>query len=284
MKGLALVLVLVGCSDSGGDATVDAGGDGSMPGDDAPDAALAGSAGCGMANAIATNQYVQRTIMVGGTPRSYVVRVPAGYDPQRRYPVVYQQHGCSGATDRESNNVPVHAQAAGNAIIVRGRAAGMCWDTAAAGVDVAFWDAMVAEVEATWCIDTTKRYLTGYSSGAFMTHRLGCIRADKIRAIATIAGGQAESGSCTGTVAAAVIHDVNDGTVNVSASVAARDSLLARNGCGMTTTPTNHSPCVEYGGCAAGKPVVWCQTSGRNHDRQDAFAGPVFWDFFEGLP
>jgi len=284
MKGLALVLVLFGCSDSEG-AAIDAGGDGPTGGGaDAPDAALAGSAGCGMANPIATNQYVQRTITVGGAARTYVVRVPTGYDPQRRYPVVYQQHGCSPAAERENNNVPVHAQAGTNAIIVRGRATGQCWDTSAAGVDVAFWDAMLAEVEATWCIDPTKRYLTGYSSGAFMTHRLGCIRADKIRAIATIAGGQAESASCTGTVAAVLIHDTNDGTVNVSASAAARDSLIARNGCGTATTPTSHSPCVEYGGCAPGKPVVWCQTSGRNHDRQDAFAGPVFWDFFAGLP
>ena len=284
MRHLGLLLVLMGCSDSGG-AAIDAGADGPPGGGaDAPDAALAGSAGCGMANTVATNIYAQRMIMVGGNPRAYVIRVPTGYDPQRRYPVIYQQHGCSGATDRESNNVALHAQAGANAIIVRGRAMGQCWDTAPAGVDVAFWDAMVADVEATWCIDTTKRLLTGYSSGAFMTHRLGCLRGDKIRGIATIAGGQAESNNCTGTVAAVVIHDTNDGTVNVSASIAARDSLLQRNGCGTTTTPTTQSPCVEYGGCAAGTPVVWCQTSGKNHDRQDAFAGPVFWDFLSRLP
>lgn len=280
MRQLALLLALVGCSDSGGAAT-DAGGDGA-PGGDATDAAIAGTAGCGMANTIATNQYVLRTITVAGATRTYAIRVPAGYDPQRTYPVVYQQHGCNSNPDHETNNVPLHALAGANAIIVRGRAAGQCWDTAPTGVDVPFWDAMVADVEATWCIDPGKRYLTGYSSGSFMTHRLGCIRADKIRGIATIAGGQAEN-NCTGTVAAVLIHDANDQTVNISASIAARDSLLARNGCGTTTTPTSHPPCVEYGGCSAGKPVVWCQTAGKDHDRQDALAGPIFWDFLSTL-
>lgn len=280
MRVLVLLVLLAACSDSGGAAT-DAGTDGGAGGD-GPDAAIAGTAGCGTANPIATNQYVLRTITVAGTQRTYAIRVPTGYDPRRRYPVVYQQHGCNSNPDHETNNVPLHALVGDGAIIVRGRASGQCWDTSPTGVDVPFWDAMVADVEATWCIDPGKRLLTGYSSGSFMTHRLGCIRADKIRGIATIAGGQAES-SCTGTVAAALIHDANDQTVNISASIAARDSLLARNGCGTTTTPTSHAPCVEYSGCATGKPVVWCQTSGKDHDRQDALAGPIFWDFLSGL-
>jgi polyhydroxybutyrate depolymerase len=281
---LLIALVLVGCSDSasqmqGDDQPQD---DAGIDGDPGP---IAGTAGCGKPSSLAIEQYVMRTITVGSGPRDYFIRIPAGYDPARRYPVIYQQHGCSTAPNRETNNVPLHAQVGSSAIIVRGKAASDCWDTGTNGVDVPYWDAMVADVEAGWCIDPAKRYLTGYSSGSFMTHRLGCLRADKLRGIATIAGGQAET-SCTGTVAALLIHDANDNTVNISASIAARDSLLTRNGCDKVTapTPTDHPPCVAYSGCAAGKPVVWCQTSGQDHSRQDAVAAPIFWDFLSKLP
>jgi poly(3-hydroxybutyrate) depolymerase len=276
-------LALAGCSSSGGgmqaddqpvdDAGIDTGGD-----------PILGTAGCGKASTIATNMYVARSITVGGGARDYFIRVPTGYDPARPYPVIYQQHGCSSGANRETNNVPLDTQVGANAIIVRGKAAGQCWDTAMNGPDIAYWDAMVADVEAAWCIDAAKRYATGYSSGSFMTHRLGCIRADKLRGIATIAGGQAES-NCPSTVGALLIHDLNDNTVNISASIAARDSHLTRNGCDKIAPPTatDHPPCVAYSACAAGKPVVWCQTTGKDHSRQDQLAGPIFWDFLSTL-
>ena len=245
---------------------------------------ILGTAGCGKASTIAANMYVMRSITVGAGSRDYFIRVPTGYDPANPYPVIYQQHGCSSGANRETNNVPLDSQVGANAIIVRGKAAGQCWDTAMNGPDIPYWDAMVADVEATWCIDAAKRYATGYSSGSFMTHRLGCIRADKLRGIATIAGGQAEA-NCPAMVGALLIHDANDNTVNISASIAARDSHLTRNGCDKVTAPTatDHPPCVAYAGCAAGKPVVWCQTAGQDHSRQDQLAGPIFWDFLSKL-
>jgi len=278
-----VVLALAGCSSSGGGAQAD---DQPEPdaGTDAGTTQSIGTAGCNKPSTIAEKAYVMRSITVGGGSRDYFIRLPMGYDPTKPYPVIYQQHGCSSGANRETNNVPLDNQVGTSAIIVRGKAAGQCWDTATTGPDIPYWDAMVADVEATWCIDAAKRYATGYSSGSFMTHRLGCLRADKLRGFATIAGGQAES-NCPATVGALLIHDANDNTVNISASIAARDSLLTRNGCDKTTapTPTDHPPCVAYSGCASGKPVVWCQTSGKDHDRQDALAAPIFWDFLSKL-
>ena len=282
---LLLALAFVGgCSGSGGGMQAD----GQPVADASTDTGsnpILGTAGCGMASTVATNTYAMRSITVGGAPRDYFIRVPTGYDPMKPYPVIYQQHGCSSSPNRETNNVPLDGQVGANAIIVRGKAAGQCWDTAIAGPDIPYWDAMVADVEAKWCIDAAKRYATGYSSGSFMTHRLGCIRADKLRGFATIAGGQAES-NCPANIAALLIHDANDNTVNISASIAARDSLLTRNGCDKVTPPTatDHPPCVAYSGCAAGKPVVWCQTAGQDHSRQDQLAAPIFWDFLSKLP
>jgi polyhydroxybutyrate depolymerase len=243
------------------------------------------SGGCGRAPEIMLNTWVSRSLTVASMSRAYYVRLPTGYDSARAYPVVYQFHGCSTAEARQDNNVPVHNASGADAIIVRGRAAASCWDTSATGPDLPYIDAMMAEVEASFCVDTTRRFANGYSSGAFMTHRLGCVRGALFRGVGSIAGGQGGS-MCTGNVAAMLIHDTGDSTVNISASVGARDDHVRRNGCSataprMSVTPP---PCEAYAGCAAGLPVVWCQTTGQNHGRQDALAAPAFWNFFRSLP
>lgn len=261
------------------------GGDGDGGGGlDAP-GVVPGTPGCGQPSTIATQTWVSTPLDVGGSPRQYFVRLPDGYDPARRYPIVYQLHGCSTAPNREANNVPVENASGADAIHIRGRAADTCWDAAPTGVDVAYFDAMRTAVEAQWCVDPARRFVTGYSSGSFMAHRLACLRGDLLRGVATIAGGQGGS-NCAGPVAALLIHDANDTTVNISASQQARDNHLIRNACAAASppTPTEHPPCVSYGGCTAGLPVVWCQTSGQNHARQDGLAAPIFWDFLSTLP
>jgi polyhydroxybutyrate depolymerase len=232
-----------------------------------------------MASTLPVETFAKRAIEVGGVAREVWVRLPAGYDPERAYPVVYQLHGCSGEPDRESNNVPVERESAGEAIHVRGKARVDCWDPAPAGEDVAYFDVMLETVEAAVCVDTARRFVTGYSSGASLAHGVACVRGDRLRGVATIAGGFV-GGNCTGSVAALLIHDLNDPVVDISASVATRDAHLARNHC---ATPTDQPPCVGYTGCDAGKPVVWCQTTGQEHERQDAFAAPVFWSFLSAL-
>lgn len=263
----------------------------SAPDTSAPDAAppsdggATRSAGCGRAASGALGSFVSRSITVNGAAREYFVRLPTGYDSNRAYPVVYQFHGCSTAAARQDNNVPVHNASTTNAIIVRGRAAANCWDTATAGPDVPYVDAMIADAEQGFCADTSRRFATGYSSGSFMTHRLACIRGALFRGVATIAGGQSGS-MCTGNVAALLIHDTNDGTVNISASIQARDNHVMRNRCNATAarTPISPMPCEQYTGCTAGLPVAWCQTSGQDHARQDALAAPAFWNFLNALP
>lgn len=251
---------------------------------DAP-APIGGTAGCGVPASIATDAWVERSVDVGGTARPYFVHLPVGYDPARPYPVVYQLHGCSSSATRETNNVPVERESGPDAIHVRGRAAADCWDTNATGPDVAYFDAMLAAVEATYCADPERRFATGYSSGSFMTHRLACIRGALLRGVATIAGGQGGSG-CTGNVAALLIHDRDDGTVNITASEGARDAHATRNGCDTSAAraATDPAPCEAYAGCDPGLPVVWCETSGMDHARQDALAAPAFWGFLSALP
>jgi poly(3-hydroxybutyrate) depolymerase len=282
-----LFCLLAACGDDGS-ATLDGGDGGSYDADggtviDGSSLPAVASAGCGMASTIPTGMWTKRTVDSGG-PRDLWVWTPASYDPATPYPIVYELHGCSSSPNREANNVPVERNIGDKAILVRGRAAANCWDTATNGPDVPYWLAIVEDVEGAFCVDTARRFLTGYSSGAFMTHRLACIHGDKLRGVATIAGGQAGN-NCTGNVGALLIHDLNDGTVNISQSENARNNHLTRNACTSppASSPTANPPCVEYAGCATDKPVVWCQTTGKNHDRQDGLAAPIFAAFIESL-
>lgn len=236
-----------------------------------------------MPSTIQTGMWVKRTIDSGG-PRDLWVWTPDGYDPTHPYPIIYELHGCSSSPNRETNNVPVERNIGDKAILVRARAADMCWDTQTSGPDIAYWEAAVADVEGAFCADTSRRFLTGYSSGSFMTHRLACLHGDMLRGVASIAGGQPGQ-NCTGNVGALLIHDLNDTTVNISASESTRDNHLMRNACASppTSMPTDHPPCIDYAGCEPGKPVVFCQTAGKNHDRQDALAAPIFASFIESL-
>jgi polyhydroxybutyrate depolymerase len=272
-----------GGSDAGGNGSGAGSSEGGGPSDGGSGAGVAiGSEGCGIALSETTGEWLAKTVDVGGTTREYFVYLPAGYDPARAYPVIYQFHGCSSSPDKENNNVPVQNESGADAIIVRGRAVGDCWENGADGPDVAFFDQLVSVTESSYCADEERRFAAGYSSGAFMTHLLACVRGSELRGVASIAGGQAGSG-CTGAVAALLIHDSDDGTVNISASLGARDQHLAANTCEATTTAFDPAPCVSYDGCDAGLPVVWCQTSGQDHSRQDDLAAPAFWNFFSGL-
>ena len=147
---------------------------------------------------------------------------------------------------------------------------------------MAFFDALVAAVEARFCADPERRWVTGYSGGSFMAHRLACERGDQIRGVATIAGGM-PGRDCVGRVATLLIHDQDDETVAITQSERARDAHLERNGCGTERVATEPSPCEAYQGCDEGFPVVWCETRGMGHARQDDFAAPAFWDFLAAL-
>jgi poly(3-hydroxybutyrate) depolymerase len=240
------------------------------------------SAGCGMPTTQKLNDWVvQSAVMAGTTSRPYSVRLPTGYDPARAYPVVVLLHGCGGGDNNV--NVPVGT----DAILIRGTgsAADTCWNSGATGPDVLFFDAMVADVKARFCTDTKRFFAVGYSSGSWLANQLGCIRADVLRGLGTVAGGNPGVRNCVGPIAHMFVHDKGDTSNVISGSESARDRLLTQNQCDKSITPVAEapSPCVRYQGCAAGYPVVWCATSGQNHNRQDSLAGPGFWNFFKSL-
>jgi len=242
-----------------------------------------GSKGCTTAATQDLNKWVESMVMSGGANRPYSVMLPSNYDPARAYPVIVLLHGCGGGT----NNVPMEKATGTDAILVRGTgsASGTCWDASANGKDVEFFDAMVADVKARFCADQRRFFVVGYSSGSWLVNQLTCIRADVLRGAATVTGGESASGKCGGPVARMFIHDTDDMDNVIAGSVKARDRQLTQNACdtSVATAPYDPSPCVSYPGCPAADPVVWCQTSGKMHGRQDSLAPNAFWSFFKAL-
>lgn len=241
-----------------------------------------GSAGCGLENRDPTESWIRRAIDVDGVEREYFVYLPRSYDPDQAYPVVYQFHGCSGAEDRQNNNPPLEEESGDTVIHVRGRAIADCWDPEIDGPEIDFFDAMVEDVEASLCANPSRRFATGFASGAFLAHRLACVRGDMLHGVASVAGGT-EGRDCVGSVGALLIHDANDQTVGIDASITTRDAHIDRNGCDAdaATEAFEPRPCEAYAGCDDGRAVVWCQTSEQGHGRQDPLSAPAFWNFIE---
>lgn len=221
----------------------------------------------------------QPKMQVKGVDRQWWVWLPNNYSPSKAYPVIFLFHGC-GSPD---NFVPMQNVSNDQAILVRG--AGIsngCWDQGPDGVDIVFFDQMLAAVSAQRCVDTTHAFAVGYSSGSWLVNTLDCRRANKLRATASVSGG-VQANNCTGTVARIFVHDTDDTNNVIAGSIQERQRLLALNHCTMNTLPDGPSPCVRYQGCDAGYPVDWCQTSGKMHDRQDNLAPAAFWKFFSEL-
>jgi polyhydroxybutyrate depolymerase len=233
-----------------------------------------------------------RMVVVEGTDRHYIVVVPPGYDPNTAHPVVFAWHGRGGSGMLARLYFGVEEASAGAAIVVYPDGLPLPdmmnqtgWDLMADGEDVAFFDAMLADVESTLCVDAERVFSTGHSFGGFMSNSLGCFRGETVRAIAPVAGG-GPYGQCTGQVATWIAHGTLDEVVPFMFGEMSRDSWAAANGCDASMSEAvDPAPCVAFLGCDAGFPVHWCE-----HDIPDfmghtwpAWAGEGIWSFFAGL-
>ena len=119
-----------------------------------------------------------------------MLQVPPHYDPVRAYPLLFVFHGAD-ADSRHSSGWGLQdaAGAAGNGIFVFPDGVafqhyGVGWDDGADGYDLPFFDNMVRDVEAAYCVDTSRVFVAGFSWGGDFAIALACHRGDKIRAVA----------------------------------------------------------------------------------------------------
>lgn len=245
------------------------------------------SSGCGQA-APPTGQL---SISVGGVDAAYTVTLPPNYDPTLAYPLVFGFHG-RGRTHLEFQQVDasgIQTELGERAIMAYLKSqVGNGWNSPEeVEPNVAFFEALYPQMLQRYCVDVSKVYAVGHSSGGYFSNILGCRFADRLRGIASIAGASQESG-CEGRVAALLIHGVRDSVVSFASGVAQRDGYVARNGCGMMVNDSTVTPCVAYLGCAQGFPVQWCEHEEPTYENTNhgwpSFASRAVGEFLFSLP
>jgi poly(3-hydroxybutyrate) depolymerase len=230
------------------------------------------SAGCGKPPTLTSGS---RTIQ-SGQSRSYMLRIPDGYDKDHAYRLVFAFHwnggtmqdidggGTSGAA---WSYYGLKAQANNSTIFVAAQGIGNGWPNTG-GRDLQLTDDLLKLIEGDLCVDTKQIFSVGFSYGGGMSYELACARPSVFRAVAVYSGGVL-SGCDGGTqpIAYLGIHGVSDGTLNISGGRSMRDRFVKNNGC-TSQSPAEPSggsgkhTCTTYQGCTAGYPVEWCAFDG----------------------
>jgi polyhydroxybutyrate depolymerase len=320
-----------GGSDSGGAAgTTTSAGAGGMSGVGGPNdlSSVWKSSGCGKALPATqvktvpgsrtgyTEYHVKQTgVTIGAdqpdkaVDRQFFVRVPVDYDPNKAYRVVYIYQGCSAnANEGNTATLPLFNEQQGGteqAVYVAvslppNHPNNNCYDNRAGTISQE-WEAFQEfhdKVESTYCVDNNRIFVSGYSSGGWISNMFSCyfggipdparkfLPKYAVRARAAVSGGLIPDNmpKCNGAVGAFYIHDAGDTTNVIAGSYLGRDNTLMQDGCvGSATAPWAGSPdvCVQYTACPKEHPVVFCTTNGQGHNDQSNRAIPGFKKFFD---
>jgi hypothetical protein len=250
--------------------------------------------------------------------RPYAVRLPATYDPGVPLPVRFEGGGCgstatnfAGTPTSQYSLDPQHKipmiEVALSYIDTCFLDGGPQIDDRTDSPEVPYFRAVLADVEARYCVDRSRVFVAGTSSGAWEAELLGCAAADVVRGVASYSGGlRAHRPACKGPVAALMVGSTMDTAYPLGPLAATdpafirndspglipmRDDVLARNGClGSATQPWNAAfpLCVTFTDCPPAFPVVWCVLSSSlrspGKDGSVDYAPGAMLPFFDGLP
>jgi hypothetical protein len=249
------------------------------------------SAGCGKSGRPSGGE-----VVVAG---SHIYSFPESYDGTTPSPLIMAFHAAGNGND-QLRNITRGSTLDQHFVMAFPKSTGNGWSP---NTDRASIDARYEELLASYCIDESRVFATGHSSGAQLVVQLMCSGDDRFAAIAPIAS-SAYCSSWDTPIPSLIIHGVDDeerAKTNQDAD-GAKDlaPYLLSNQCGKTTTPHAQAGCsssggqvdpgcVQYEGCV--EPTIWChhddpQYGTTNHgwpcfanDAIDAFFGRFFTQF-----
>jgi len=252
------------------------------------EAAPLASAGC-RAGAVAALAGERRTMVVDGDERHYLIDAPAGAG-ERPLPVVLLFHGFRGdAAELRAGVGFAPLAAAGEMIAVHAEGhdgvrllgtTGRGWDMEPDDTrDLDFVRAIVDGLEAERCVDRRRVFAAGFSNGAFFANVLGCVLADRLAAVASVAGARALP-DCRAPAPMPIlfVQGDHDRIVPPASTQAAREWWRTTNGC--AATGVTRDGCLIAAGCRAD--VVLC-LGGQAH-AWPADATDRIWRFFQSHP
>ncbi|RSM46143.1 cellulose-binding protein [Actinoplanes sp. ATCC 53533] len=263
------------------------------------------TAGCGRAPTLTSGT---RTIQSGGQNRTYILRVPDGYDRNRPYKLIFAFHWLNGTASNVASGGSAGAvwayygqqQLSNNtAILVAPQGIDNGWANTG-GRDLTLVDDLTRLIEGDLCVDTSQLFALGWSYGGAMSYAVACARPTIFRAVAVISGANL-SGCSGGTqpVAYLGIHGTHDSVLNISLGRSLRDTFVRNNGCTAQNPPEPGQGSLThivtaYAGCRAGYPVKWAAFDG-DHTPEPVdgststsgartWTGGEIWRFFSQLP
>jgi polyhydroxybutyrate depolymerase len=137
-------------------------------------------------------------IVSGGEERTYVLHVPASYDPGTPAPLVISLHGFAEwpahqmEISRWNNLADRHGflvvYPAGTGFPLRWRIRGEAGNPDLPMVEVQFISDLIDTLSAEYAVDPARVYANGLSNGGGMTDLLGCQLSDRIAAIGGVSG------------------------------------------------------------------------------------------------
>lgn len=235
----------------------------------------------------------------GGVERAFHLDLPEGHDPDGDpLPLVLALHGTGGDHTRWLDDTYNLGAAVGeDAVMVYPEAL-----PSAAGTnqwvierDLSYVEDLLEHLSTRVTFDADRVLITGQSSGAGMSHEIGCRMGDRVRAIAPAAG-VLTSTECVGSVAVIQVQGTSDPVVPFGLAQQTSTFWARYNGLGeLATSPGSHPACPQYSP-AQGEvdptnphPVHLCTHNegagdGRKGHAWPSIAGEAIWSTFTGLP
>ncbi len=241
----------------------------------------------------------------------------------RRYRVVYPEtwdltvrplfafHPCSNPASSQygANNEQYdsyHFDQNGNfMVIVPETEQYYCWDTDPNSSDMAFVQELIQEVESWPFLDTSQRFITGWSAGSFMSQSVACHMGADTMVVGSGALYYLESNGDAATTLPSMCdypapnifmhHGINDSTVDISYAEQSRDFWADQNGCTGTLPISDYpidwchpapgydmaEPCECWEYICPDNQMIWCQDGTDHSQSQQGWvqrnAGEVFF-------
>lgn len=164
-------------------------------------------------------QQVSKTITHGGIERQYLEYVPMVYNENTAVPLLICLHGLGDNMANFSTIGMNFIADTANFIVLTPQAInsfmGTAWNSGASASgmqlnqnidDVGFIGRLIDTTASLYNIDLKRVYVTGFSMGGFMCHRLACEYGHRIAAIASVAGTIGSALQCNPSRAIPVIH------------------------------------------------------------------------------
>ncbi len=228
--------------------------------------------------------FLNRTVTVDGATRRYVVYVPFDYTGEQAWPLVVFFHGSGERGDDGLIQTEVglgsalrrHPERYPAIVVMPQCPAGRWWDAALPHVKAA-----LADVEARYNIDPTRRYLTGLSMGGYLAWSWGALHPGRWAAIVPICGGgKPEDMQRLSEVPLADIF----GTLEERVAALARVPIWAWHGAEDEVVPAFRSATMVRLVEEAGGTVRYSELEGVGHNAWDpAYTNPLLpaWLFMQ---